>query len=120
MTAGIPRRRPRIAAIATQFFENSHADVILPKLVAGCDYPGAELQPEVEVAALYLDQTPSNDLGRDFAREHGIPMFPTIAEALCLGGDELAVDGILLIAEHGTYPINAKGQQLYPRRRFFE
>src|SRR5207249_3777984 len=96
------------------------ADVILPKLVAGCDYPGAELHPQVEIAALYLDQTPPNDLGRDFARDQGIPIFPSIAAALCAGGGELAVDSILLIAEHGDYPINQKGQQLYPRRRFFE
>ena len=43
-----------------------------------------------------------------------------IPEALTLGGDKLAVDGVLLIGEHGDYPHNEKGQHLYPRRRFFE
>ena len=28
-------------------------------------------------------------------------IFPTIASALCLGGSKLAVDGVLLIGEHG-------------------
>ena len=28
--------------------------------------------------------------------------YPTIKQALCRGGDTLAVDGVLLIAEHGA------------------
>ena len=39
---------------------------------------------------------------------------------LCMGGSEVAVDGILAIGEHGDYPVNAKGQRLYPRRHFWE
>src|SRR5207248_8137563 len=51
---------------------------------------------------------------------HNVPIFPTIREALTLGGDSLAVDGVVIVGEHGTYPHNEKGQHLYPRRRFFE
>jgi hypothetical protein len=47
-------------------------------------------------------------------------IYPTIADALTLGGNELAVDGILLIGEHGKYPTNEKGQHLYPRYEFFK
>src|SRR5262249_558097 len=35
-------------------------------------------------------------------------------------GKALAVEGVLLIGEHGDYPKNKIGQVLYPRRRFFE
>jgi hypothetical protein len=45
---------------------------------------------------------------------------PTIHEALTLGKDQLSVDGVLIIGEHGDYPENEKGQKMYPRRRFFE
>ena len=46
--------------------------------------------------------------------------FPTIAEALTLGGSKLAVDGVVIIAEHGDYPTNEKGQTLYPRYEWFK
>lgn len=48
-----------------------------------------------------------------------IPVFRTIHEALTLGTDKLAVDGVLLIAEHGDYPFNDKEQKMYPRFELF-
>ena len=53
-------------------------------------------------------------------RPFGFGLYPTIAEALRCGGDSLAVDGVVIIAEHGDYPFNQKGQHLYPRAEFFE
>ena len=44
----------------------------------------------------------------------------TIDEALCMGTGNLAVDAVLLIGEHGNYPVNALGQREYPRKRFFD
>jgi hypothetical protein len=43
-----------------------------------------------------------------------------VREALTLGGDTLAVDGVLLIGEHGDYPYNELFQKLYPRRELFD
>jgi len=119
---GQSERRPRVAAIVTEWRENSHADVIVGKYLDGCRYPPLDLdyRPRVAIASLYTDQVPERDLSREYARRHQIPIFPTITEALTLGGRDLAVDGVLLIAEHGNYPFNEKGQHLYPRRRFFE
>ena len=59
------------------------------------------------------------DLGRAKAKRHGIRSSPSIADALTLGTGKLAVDAVLLIAEHGDYPYNEKLQKLYPRGRFF-
>jgi hypothetical protein len=74
----------------------------------------------VDVVSFYADQFPAKDMARDVARQYKIPLFGTIAEALCLGGKTLAVDAVLNIGEHGDYPVNAKGQREYPRKRFFD
>ncbi len=42
-----------------------------------------------------------------------------MAGALTLGGSTLAVDGVLLIGEHGDYGRNEKEQRLYPRYELF-
>ena len=59
-------------------------------------------------------------MAQEVAREYRIPIFKTIGEALCLGGQELAVDAVLSIGEHGRYPVNKLGQIEYPRKRFFD
>ena len=53
------------------------------------------------------------------AAGHQVRLSPTIADALTLGTGKLAVDAVLLIAEHGEYPYNEKLQKLYPRGKFF-
>jgi hypothetical protein len=107
----------KVAAVTTEYRKWSHADVILRNLLDG--YPGGK-KPNLELVALVTDQVPKTDMSRDLAKKHGFKICDTVAEALTLGGNGLAVDGVLSIGEHGTYPTNDKGQVLYPRRRFFE
>jgi hypothetical protein len=71
------------------------------------------------VVSAHVDQHPEGDLSRRRAEEFGFTLYPTIAEALRCGGDRLAVDAVLIIGEHGDYPINAIGQKQYPRYQFF-
>ena len=54
--------------------------------------------------SLYIDQFPENDLARATAKRHGVPIHPTVEDALTLGGSNLAVDGVVIIGEHGDYP----------------
>ncbi len=49
-----------------------------------------------------------------------IPLYESIRAALTLGGEELAVDAVLLIGEHGDYPRSELGQEMLPQRYFFE
>ena len=113
-------QRKKIAAIITTFYPASHADVIVTKFVEGFPTDEGLLHPKVDIVSMYMDQIHQNDIGLDLAEKNNIPVYPSIRQALCLGGDKLAVDGILSIGEHGDYAWNEKEQHLYPRRYFFE
>src|SRR4029453_9674466 len=69
--------------------------------------------------SMFTEQVPKADMSRERAKAHHIPIFRTVQEALTLGGERLAVDGVLLIGEHGDYPMNDKEQKLYPRFEMF-
>jgi len=134
----------RLAALATTYFPASHADVILSRWMA--PIPGDATwgweRPRTRIASLYVaqpravdaralpggrpapvgrrDRREEVDLAPYYAEASGVPLCPTIREALTLGGQTLAVDGVLLIGEHGDYPYNEFGQKLYPRKEVFD
>jgi hypothetical protein len=112
--------RKKIAAIVTTYYPASHADAIVTKFLKGFPTDGGMLPPQVDIASMYIDQIDERDIGVALAQAHGVPIYKSIPEALTLGGKDLAVDGVLLIGEHGDYAWNEKGQHLYPRRYFFE
>jgi hypothetical protein len=112
--------RPKIAAVATTYFKYSHAQHIVDRFLDGYGWNGAHHYPPMDLVALYVDQVGANDLSRERADRHpSMKIYPTIGEALTLGGDKLAVDGVVLVGEHGNYPRNEKGQTKYPRYEFF-
>lgn len=114
-------RKPRVAAVITEYRPNAHADVIFTKLLEGYTLHGVATEPRVEVVSMYLDQTPSNDIGHYMAAKHGVPVFDTIPEALAVGNTgKLDVDGVIIVGEHGNYPLNEFHQKTYPRRRLFD
>ena len=119
--AADPREKPRkrIAVITTVWQYLTHAQHMVDRFLVGYPHEGRWHRPTIDVAALYVDQRPAGDLSRARAEEFGFTIYPTIAAALRLGGDKLAVDGVLVIGEHGDYPRNEKEQILYPRYEFF-
>jgi len=114
--SGAPKK---VAAIITEYRPNSHADVIVGKYLEGYNQDDRPPYPRSRIVSLFTEQTPKADMSRERAKKYGVPIYRTVAEALCLGGDRLAVDGVLLIGEHGDYPSNDKEQKLYPRFEMF-
>jgi hypothetical protein len=113
--------RPKLAAVVTTYFKYSHAQHIVDRFLDGYGWNGAHHYPPMDLVSLYVDQVGQNDLSRERARRHpAMKTCSSIAEALTLGGSKLAVDGVVLVAEHGNYPRNEKGQTQYPRHEFFE
>ena len=113
--------RPAIAAICTVYHKYSHSQHFADRFLEGYGWGGRHHHPPMDLISMYVDQTPEGDFSRD--RQERFPhlnIYPSIAEALTLGSDTLAVDGILLIGEHGEYPVNEKGQRQYPRYEMFK
>ena len=110
----------RIAIVTTVFTYQSHAQHMGDRFLIGYPRHGQWHTPPLKVVSLYVDQRPEGDLSAQRAEAHGFKVYPTIAEALRCGGKQLAVDGVVIIGEHGKYPINAKGQVQYPRFEFFQ
>jgi hypothetical protein len=120
LAAAMQRPPIRIAIITTIYKYLSHGQHIGDRFLVGYPYAGEWHQPNVKVVSLYVDQKPEGDLSGQRAKEFDFKVYPTIAEALCCGGDKLACDAVLIVGEHGEYPSNDKGQKLYPRYEFFQ
>jgi hypothetical protein len=115
-----PPPKKRVAAIVTEYRHNSHADIIVSRLLQTDTLDGHGRKSPLELASLYVDQRPASDTSQMLAASHGFRLSDSIADALTLGTNELAVDGVLLIAEHGDYPGSATKNIQYPKRRFWE
>lgn len=114
-----PRKRPRIAAINSIYRLRSHAYHIAGRFLFGYQRNGFHHQPPFELVRMYNDQYPADDLSRSVCRQQNVELCETPEQALGSHG-KLDVDGVLLIIEHGDYPLNERGQVLYPRYELFQ
>ena len=112
-------QKKAVALIITEYRRNAHADVIGTRLLEGYEYDGKRREPRVHVTSMFTDQKPGNDMSRAMASKHKVILYDTVHDVLTLGGDKLAVEGVVLVGEHGTYPYNEKLQHLYPRHELF-
>lgn len=110
---------PKIAGITTVLRKNSHAEVIIGRLVRGYSLNDEGPRPELTLKSLFADQVPQSDLSREWSTTYGFPIVGSVREALTHGSTSLTVDGVLLVAEHGDYERSETGNKQFPKRRLF-
>jgi len=115
-----PAERKPIAGITTVFRYNSHGELIIGRLAQTESMDGRGNVSSLRLASLYVDQKPKGDKSVDLINDLGIFDAKTIADALTLGQDKIAVEGVSLVAEHGEYTKSPSGAEQYPKRKFFE
>jgi hypothetical protein len=118
-----PRPKPpekKLAVVTTAYHYLSHAYHICGRFFDGYLRGKKYHFPNWSIAGMFVDQKKANDLSRQLSIRHGFALKDTVRQSLTLGTQDLAVDGVLLIAEHGDYPYNARLQKLYPRHELFQ
>lgn len=110
----------KIAFITNTYRNSAHADVIGTKLFVGIPTDEGMVAPQVKIVSVWIDQIGANDTGVRIAKMNGATVYSTIAEALTLGGDKLAVDAVVYVGEHGDYPYSRYGIKMYPRMNYLE
>lgn len=109
-----------VAFLANIYRNSAHADVIGTKLFAGIPVDEGMVAPKMHIASVWLDQIGDNDTGVRISKMNDTVVYPTLEAALCLGSDNLAVDGVIYIGEHGDYKYNRLKQKMYPRMNYLE
>lgn len=122
-----PRPPKKVIGLTTIYYQNSHADMIIGRVLETETVDGRGRQPDLTLVSLYVDQIVNHtakwvrpDKSRRLAQKFGLTLSKSPFDALTLGTGKLVADGILLVAEHGDYPRSDLGQFVYPKRKWFE
>jgi hypothetical protein len=112
--------RSPLAVLGTVYRPLSYLYHLAGRFLHGYPRDGQHHLPAQYVHSLWVEQAPENDLSREVCRQFQMRRARTVREALLDADGRLAVEGVLIPAEHGNYPRNDKGQILYPRYEVFE
>ena len=117
--SAVESSHPKVAGIATVVRKNSHADVIIGRLLRGYSLNDQQPRPGLRLTSLFVDQVQKSDLSREWFGIYGFPIAVSVTGTLTSDSNTLIVDGVLLVAEHGDYEKSATGNKQFPKRRLF-
>ena len=112
-------RPKRVAIIAPSWRPGSRTQDLGDRLLVGYPYAGVWQRPSIELASLYVERPSGGDLSAARAAEFGFDVYPSIGEALRCGGQDLAVDAVLLTGGADDPPGSSQPQQTESRGRLF-
>ncbi len=112
--------KKRIACLSSTYHVRSHSDNFITRFLEGYWIHEQHYDAPFQVASLWMDQVHPADIGHRLSTAYNFPVTRDIPQALTLGTGKLAVDGVVIVCEHGNYPHNERQQQLYPRYEFME
>jgi len=116
-----PAKRPRLAGVVTSYKKLLHPQQVIDRFLEGYGWNGTYHRPAMDMVSLYVDQHGEGDLFQERADRHpGMKLCSSIEETLTLGTGKLAVDGVVVVAEHGIYPLSPNGIMMRPHYEFFE
>ena len=75
-------RFPKVAGITTEYRHNSHADLLLSRMLETDTLDGKGQRPVMSLASLVTDQVPPSDTSRELAKRYGLPIFDSVPPAL--------------------------------------
>ena len=138
----------RLAVLGSVYRTGSALQQLADRFLVGYPVDGEWHTPAVKVVSLFIDGPirraeaaapefgaapavtpaprppggvdPDADLSAARAKEFGFHLSHNIPDALCCGGDKIAVDAVLTVVEQDRYPVNDRGQNLLPTYDFFE
>lgn len=107
---------PKTIAVVANYYgqPGCHANELATRFFTGFPFGDRLVRPQVRVASLYIDQREPDGIGERIAAKMGVPVYPTIRETLTLGGEKLAVDGVLYVGQHGKFLTSRLGARMYP------
>ena len=114
-------KRLKLAGVVTAYRKYLHPQHVIDRFLEGYGWGGVHHKPAMDMVSLYVDQKGEGDVFQERAdRHHEMKLCSSIEEALTLGTGKLAVDGVVVVAEHGVYPLSANGIMMRPHYEFFE
>lgn len=112
---------PRLAVIATTYQHLSAPQQLCDRFLIGYPRDGEWHEPGLKVVSLYVDQKSEGDLSASRGQQFGCKVYPSVAEALCAGGNRLACDAVLILADSGKHVSEGNNQAAAsPGNEFFE